>query len=143
MSIRKLKCSTKFCKNKTETEGTKFCGSCRKRQSRERDAVAYSYRNIMDRAKQRNKPFTITLEYFRQFCYETEYIKGKGRNAKSFTVDCVENDKGYVPGNLAVRTLEENARKSWKQLNYDWRTKEAFVYSITGSKIIIDESIPF
>lgn len=148
MQTPKLKCSTKFCKNLTETEGTKFCKVCRKRQSRkrqsrERDPVAYSYRNLMDRAKQRCKPFSISLDYFRQFCYETDYIKGKGRNAKSFTVDCKINELGYVEGNLQILTLEANAIKGYKQLNYDWRTKEAWVYSVTGSKINVDIECPF
>lgn len=97
----------------------------------------------MDRAKQRNKPFTITLEYFRKFCYKTEYIKGKGRNADSYTVDCIKNELGYVAGNLRILTLSANASKSWKQLHYDWRTKEAWVYSVTGTKINIDVECPF
>lgn len=143
MQTRKLKCSTKFCKRKTETEGTKFCNVCRKMLSRKRDPVAYSYRNLMDRAKQRKIPFTISLEYFREFCYETDYIKGKGRNAKSYTVDRKINELGYIEGNLQILTLQANATKGYKQLNYDWRTGEAWVYSVQGTKINIDVECPF
>lgn len=138
-----MKCKTKYCRHKTESKGTKFCSVCRKRKSRERDPVKYSYQNLKDRAKQRNKVFTITLEYFRQFCHTTEYIKGKGRNAISYTVDCIINELGYIPGNLQILTLENNARKSWKQLNYDWRTREAFVYTVNGSKQVINDNLPF
>lgn len=50
---------------------------------------------------------------------------------------------GYIPGNLQILTLENNARKSWKQLNYDWQTKEAFVYTVNGSKQVINDNLPF
>jgi len=138
-----LKCSTRYCRKKTESKGTKFCSVCRKRKGRAADPVKYSYQNLKNRATQRGKPFTITLDFFRAFCRETEYIKGKGRNAKGYTIDCEINELGYVPGNIKILTLEENARKGWKKLEYDWLTRTAFVYSVTGSKIIINDDLPF
>jgi len=46
------------------------------------DPVYDRYRNFKTKAKQRNKDFTITLEEFRKFCEDNNYIIGKGRRGQ-------------------------------------------------------------
>jgi hypothetical protein len=92
--------------------------------------MRYAYDVLKMNAKRRKKPFTITFEYFEKFCIETNYIAGKGRSRKSYSVDRIRNELGYVPGNLRVLTLEDNARKATRKtiLSYDWETKFASIY---------------
>jgi hypothetical protein len=79
-----------------------------------------SYQTMKYNATRRKKPFTITFEYFKQFCYETCYMAGKGRTKESFTVDCEINELGYIPGNIKMRTKSINSRKHVSRLVYDW-----------------------
>lgn len=84
----------------------------------------------------RPKPFTITFEDFKEFCYETNYMAGKGRNKLSYSIDCIIEELGYVPGNLQKLTvsgnsLKEQARRKNKVLVYDWESKTATVISNT------------
>lgn len=117
-------CLTKYCKNK-KIKG--FCSTCRSRKSRENDPEKYAYNTTKANAKRRRKPFTITFEYFKQFCYEYNYIQGKGKTATSLSIDCKINDLGYVEGNIRGLPLGENSRKGTKVLDYDWNTKTARV----------------
>lgn len=86
-----------------------------------------SYDILKFNARRREKPFSITFEYFKKFCYETAYMAGKGRTAQSFSVDCEINELGYVEGNLTLRTVAENARKGVRILVYDWEHDYAYV----------------
>lgn len=45
--------------------------------------------------------FTISFEYFKQFCYETNYMWGKGRTKNAFSVDRIIEELGYIEGNEA------------------------------------------
>lgn len=118
----KNKCSTAFCKNRTPYT---HCGTCRSRKSRRKDPVKYAFQNIKNRAKQRGKSFSLTLEEFRKFCVKTKYIAGKGRSAESYTIDRIDNDKGYSIDNIQVLTKRDNVIKM--HLSYDWQTKTATV----------------
>lgn len=120
----KKKCETKYCKNRTTS--TK-CSTCRSRISRKNDPVRYSYITTKNNAKRRGKPFTLTLAYFRKFCYETNYIQGKGKTKTSYSIDCIENEKGYVEGNIRILPLGDNSRKGTKTLSYDYQTGYATV----------------
>ena len=55
---------------------------------------------IKNSARRRNKPFTITLEWFTNFCQETNYIEKKGKTPGALTIDRKDHKKGYEPGNL-------------------------------------------
>lgn len=125
----KKKCSTVYCRN-TPKGNRKECSTCRVKKHRKNDEVKAAFENLKHNSKRRGKPFTITLEYFRKFCRETYYMAGKGRSKTSFTIDCIENDKGYVEGNIRVLPKGENSSKGTKVLNYDWETKYAVVYEL-------------
>lgn len=107
-----------------------ICSTCRSRRTRAADPIRYSFINLRTNAKRRGKVFTITLEYFKQFCYRTDYIAGKGRTADSYTVDRINESLGYEPGNIQVLPNADNVRK---YLNYDWQTGAAQVVTVRRS----------
>lgn len=119
-------CINHGCKNKRR-KGKSKCNTCVKKEWREKYPMKAVFQTLRHNATRRGKVFTITFEYFKQFCYETDYIAGKGRRKKSYTIDRIDNSKGYVPGNIQMLTKSENSRKSSKKLVYDWETKTAIV----------------
>lgn len=121
-------CINHGCKNK-RWKGNKKCGTCRKREWREKFPMKAAFQTLRHNATRRGKVFTITFNDFKEFCYETNYMAGKGRKKKSFTIDRIDNAKGYVPGNLQKLTKSENSKKHTKTLMYDWETKTAIVVS--------------
>lgn len=130
-------CETKDCSRVT-TGGRKHCGRCRTRKTRAADPVKASYVARKHNAKRRGKPFTITLEYFRQWCVKVNYIGYKrGRAADSYTVDCIINHLGYVPGNLQLLTNRDNVKK---YIVYDYQRREVHIMTET---IIAKKDLPF
>lgn len=119
-------CETKYCR-KQALKGRKICGACKTRRYRENNPMMASYMNLRANAKRRGKEFTITFEDFRQFCYETDYIQGKGRTKDCYSVDRKDETKGYVPGNLQRLTVGQNKKK---HLEYDYQTKYATVTTV-------------
>lgn len=83
-----------------------------------------AFQTLRYNAHRRGKPFTITFEYFTQFCYETNYMAGKGRSSLSYSVDCIINSLGYIPGNIQMLPKGQNASKGTKTLIYDYRYPE-------------------
>lgn len=121
----KKKCLTKFC-TRCPSRG-RFCFTCISRRSRAANPVKWSYWNLKANAKRRGKEFDLTFEQFKQFCLETNYIAGKGRTLLSYSIDRIDNTKGYTVDNIRVVTVTENSRKGTKVLDYDWQTKRAYV----------------
>lgn len=117
----KGKCLAKGCSNQTVGN---LCGTCRSRKSRLADPVKYAYNNLKNRARQRGKGFSLTLCQFRKFCIKTSYIAGKGVSMQSYTIDRIDNRKGYHIDNIQVLSKEENITK---YLEYDWHSKQASV----------------
>lgn len=114
-----------------------LCSTCRSRKCREADPVRYSYNNRRVNAKRLGKPFTITLDYYREFCHKVNLIGLKrGRDSDSYTVDCIINELGYVPGNLQLLTNADNVKKYF---TYDWQSKTVYEVKAVESK----EDLPF
>lgn len=130
--MKKGRCATKYCKRKTN--GSKLCSTCRARKWRERNPVKYCYSNLKSNSKRRGIEFELTYEEFVQFCYATNYIAGKGRTKTSYSIDRIDNTKGYTLDNIRILTVSENARKGDKNLVYDWFTGYA---SVVSNHIII------
>jgi len=97
-------CKTKTCKNRTSNKG--YCSTCRSRKCREKDLIKYAWLNLKNRAKQRPKEFTITLEEFREWCKDNDFIPGRGDS-----VDRIKNHLGYHIWNIQKIPLIENIRK--------------------------------
>lgn len=103
-------CQAPYCRKNKPVKDI-FCPKHRKRLQREQDPEAYFYNALKCNAKRREKYFDITLEEFRIFCKETEYIKNKGKNADSASIDRIDADKGYTISNLQILSLGDNTRK--------------------------------
>jgi hypothetical protein len=123
-------CDEPRCRRKAK-KARKKCGTCITQLWRKKNPMKASYVTLRYNAKRRGVPFTITWEYFKRFCYKTNYIAGKGRSALSFSIDRDKNHLGYVPGNIKVMYKGLNSAKSdkpiTKKLVYDWHTKHAIV----------------
>lgn len=78
------KCSTKRCTNE-RAKSRLFCHKCRKKKYKENNPVNNAYFILKYNAKRRGKEFSLTLEEFKQFCIETDYMSKKGRRSKSYT----------------------------------------------------------
>lgn len=119
-------CRIKGCR-RLSRPGYKMCTTCDKKIWREKYPMKAAFQTLRQNARRRKKPFAITFEYFRRFCYRTKYMAGKGRTKDSFSIDCKKNELGYVKGNIRKLTVAQNAAKGTKKLVYDWETKHAFV----------------
>jgi len=104
-----------------------------------------AYWNLKSNAKRRGKVFELTFQEFEQFCYETDYLQGRGKKKTSYSIDRIDNSKGYTLDNIRVMTLSGNAKKGNKHLNYDWQTGYATVVETTRKKIETNEEddLPF
>lgn len=101
-----------------------------------------AFADLRSNAKRRGKQFDLTFEQFKQFCYETDYITGRGRSKESFTIDRIDNDKGYTLDNIRILTKSQNSSKKDKKfLHYDWQNKTAFVTS--QAHVEPDDDLPF
>jgi hypothetical protein len=102
MSLKNKNCQTAGCKNKTQFI---HCSTCRSRKCREKDPVRYIWLNLKNRAKQRPKEFTITLEEFKVWCQENNFPE------KGQSVDRKKNEHGYHIWNIQKLPLIDNIRK--------------------------------
>lgn len=106
------------------------CHCCIKRQQNQ-DVIKASYYNLRGNAKRRNKEFDLTLEQFREFCIRTEYHLGKGKTKTSYSIDRIDDNKGYTLDNIRILTLSENTQKEnlrRKQLVCDWENGNRFTF---------------
>jgi hypothetical protein len=115
------------CRKKPVAPHRKLCWSCIKKQFAESDPVRYCYVVLKNNAKRRGKKFTISLSFFRKFCTATDYIQNKGKTSQSYSIDRIDNAKGYTKDNIRILSLSENSRKHTKKLSYDWQHKTAIV----------------
>ena len=97
----------------------------------------YCYSTLKANAKRRGKEFTISFSEFKEFCYKTDYLRGKGKRQDSYSIDRIDNDRGYTLENIRVLSIAENSRKGAKVLQYDWETKFATVSQRVGGAITL------
>lgn len=127
-------CSNLGCQKKTKG---KFCSTCRKTKSRLKDPYKYAWSNLKSSAKRRGIYFDLTLEEFKEFAYETEYMKGKGRTINTLNVDRIVEGKlpGYTRSNIQALDKSKNVKKY-----FDWASKK------TVTQVTIEfppEDLPF
>ena len=117
------KCDTKYCKNRTKR--APFCASCAQKKWRLENPVKYAYSTLKNNAKRRKKIFEISFEYFKAFCVKTGYLKNKGIRKELYTVDRIEEELGYIEGNIRCIKNEDNLKKYllWKY-DYDEFSRE-------------------
>lgn len=109
---------TKWCKvancNKEARKKGRECSMHEKRRRRERDLVKDAFGKWKSNAKRRGVPFAATLEYFRKWCSETNYIQLRGLGADDMTIDTDNNYLGYRDGHYMMKTRRQNAREGRK-----------------------------
>lgn len=113
------KCQTKHC-SRTATKG-KFCSCCDSRNYRKKNPIRCAFINLRFNSKRRGVEFDLTLDQFAEFCHATDYIAGRGRPAASYSIDRIDNSKGYTIDNIQILSLADNSSKGRKVLVFDWR----------------------
>lgn len=86
----------------------------------ENNVPSYLHRVAKSRAKKRGIEFTITKEDITvpEFCpilgikLEVNSNLGKGGKPSSYSLDRIDNTKGYIPGNVQVISHQANSMKS-------------------------------
>lgn len=104
-----MKCKTKNCRN-VKSSGN-YCHCCIKKRYKERNPERYAYSVMKNNARRRGKQFSISFEYFKQFCHKHEYIARKGILKTGLHIDRINENSGYIEGNLQVLTNTENVKK--------------------------------
>lgn len=89
----------------------RFCHKHRKRFQKDNNPLVYCYGYLKQNAKRRGKAFDLTLEEFKKFCDETDYLELKGKLGKSASIDRIDNTKGYSYDNIRVLSLSDNTKK--------------------------------
>lgn len=89
----------------------RFCYKHHHRYQKYSNPLSYAYQLLKCNAKRRRKPFTLTMEEFKEFCEETNYLVLSGRSKNGLSIDRIDNTRGYEKGNIRAITLSENAQK--------------------------------
>ena len=114
-TTKRPKCSR--CKRRPRVHRDHLCNTCRSRRYTEKHPERVLFYNLKKSAKRREKEFEISREYFTKLvtAYGLENFRaGRKLNKKTITVDRIDNDKGYVEGNLQFITMHQNAVKGTK-----------------------------
>lgn len=98
-----------------------LCFHHRTQEYKRRNPLRYAYTNLRSNAKRRGKEFFISFDYFKDFCIKTKILLGRGIKADSYHIDRINEDKGYIEGNLQVLTNIENLKK---YREYDYMTNK-------------------
>ena len=132
------KCKTLHCRNKKD-RGT-LCFKCISRRYRSKNKIKAAFYNLKSNAKRRNKFFDLTIEQFTQFAIETDYIKGKGKSIDSFSIDRIDNAKGYTIENIQILSISDNAKKGVKILNAHYDDYEKKVIAFVSTSQLFSET---
>lgn len=116
-------CKVKFCsngarkyKNRSKTGKVQFAKMCHKhlrQHQKENNPIRYWFDVLRQNARRRKIKFGLTIADFKEFCDETGYLKQKGKNPHSWTIDRKRPHLGYVKGNIQILTHAGNCRKRY------------------------------
>jgi len=84
---------------------------CGKKAWRKKYPIKAAYQTLKYNAKRRGKTFTITFEYFKAFCFVTNYHKKRGKRKDCYSVDRINPELGYIEGNIRSITVSDNVRR--------------------------------
>lgn len=105
---------------KSSPQGTRFCFKHKREWQKINNPLRYWFDVLRQNAKRRSKNFELTIDDFKDFCNETDYIALKGRkNAGNYTIDRRNDKLGYIKGNIYILTLGQNSRKRWIDLKLE------------------------
>jgi hypothetical protein len=124
-------CITPFCMKRKKHKHSNICHSCHEKRKQAADPIRFTWEQWHYNSRRRKKINTVTLEEFRFFVKDTDYMRKKGRGAKKFTIsrikecgpDCPDEwcyVHGYHKNNIESITLAENQYKyKRKEKNYE------------------------
>lgn len=114
------------------------------RKWRKENPIKAAYANLKANAKRRGKEFTITIEQFRQFCQQTDYIKRKGRRATCYHVDRIDETKGYTIDNIQALSNRDNVRKYVRfNSHYDHQSRQMLFFTDVVREEDDGDEVPF
>lgn len=71
------------------------------------------FHHLRKSARKRDIEFTITFEQFCEFLNGKKFFGKTGLAADSLTIDRIEGNRGYIHGNLQIKTRSSNSQKYW------------------------------
>jgi hypothetical protein len=99
----------------------KSCASSIKKNYYRKNYLGSTFRNLKDRARKKNIPVEVTVEYLKSI-YPDDMIcpvlgikmevGDKNRNVNSPSIDKIIPEKGYVPGNVIIVSMKANRIKA-------------------------------
>lgn len=111
-------CCAYACRNEPIAKKGGLCHKHYARKIREQDPVYARYNQFKSNATRRGKDFSVTLEEFRRFCIDNNYITVKGNRGQNATIDRVDNSHGYHIWNLQVIPGRSNYSKGTSDVEY-------------------------
>lgn len=123
-----MDCKTKYCRNQAAKHRS-ICHACKSKKYKQSHPIEYAFNTLRLNARRRNKSFSLSIDDFRKFCYETDLLIKRGRKATSYHIDRIKNELGYEISNIQPLTCSENVKKEHnrrKLLKYHWETKEGY-----------------
>lgn len=104
-------CCAHGCSDKPHEKKGGLCHKHYARKIREQDPVYARYNQFCGNARKRKIENSVTLEEFRKFCIDNDYIVKKGRRGQNATIDRRCNVHGYHIWNMTILTNRQNASK--------------------------------
>lgn len=105
------KCRTKHCRGRCFKSGkSPYCSKCRTRRFAAKYPISYHFAKLRNRAKERGKEFTLTLEQYTHFWNSSGYAERRGKTAESLSINRKDNSRGYHFDNIEAIPLTYNAR---------------------------------
>lgn len=101
-------CCERGCSNPARADRRR-CHRCHQQRWRDAHPIESAFANLKMHAKERGKPFTLTLPEFRAFCEKTDYHKRVGNTPRALTVDRIDPRDGYAAGNIRPLTHQKNS----------------------------------
>lgn len=106
-------CAVRGCRNKRAGDGGRLCSAHRQLAWRLRNPTRAAFASLRDHAKGRKVEFSLTWEDFRRLSDATGYAANRGQTLGALAVDRIDFRRGYVPGNVRIVTVAENAAKGY------------------------------
>lgn len=103
-------CLNPMCRNRRGKKRLK-CWKCIKSEFRSKYPLHNAFFNLRQNAKRRGKEFTLTIDQFRKFVDETDYLKKRGIKSMCLSIDRIDNLKGYIFENIRAITVSANSYK--------------------------------
>lgn len=104
-------CIEPFCMKKAAKKRHR-CHACARADWARRNPEKYLFCNLRGNARRRGKEFGLTIEEFKDFLIQENYLRRKrGRTKTSVSVDRKQNERGYFRDNLQALTISGNSEK--------------------------------